>query len=43
MAILIMIVVGALQELAFHQHYSAMMIMIVFIMEANIVTKDIFI
>jgi hypothetical protein len=36
-------VVVALQELAFHQHYSAMMMMIVFIMEANIVTKEIFV
>ncbi len=39
----IIIVVVALQELAFHQHYNAMMMMVVFIIEANIVTKEIFV
>jgi hypothetical protein len=33
----------ALQELAFHRHYSAMMMMVVFIMEINIITKETFV
>jgi hypothetical protein len=39
----IIIVVVVLQELVFHQHYSATMMMVVFIMEANTVTKEIFV
>jgi hypothetical protein len=39
----IIIVVVALQELAFHQHYNAMMMMVVFIIEANTITKEIFV
>jgi hypothetical protein len=40
----IITVVVTLQEFAFHQHYSAMMMMmLVFIMETNIVTKEIFV